>query len=142
MNMGYKKRIFQISFLAILGIGAGIFMANLGDMGLCGSKFCRKILEDAVGVPLALLSLSLLPISSLLYFLREEVFCSWFSFARWYLSLAAIAIFLSLSSHGGWGVGNIFDTELVTMWSAGLFFLTSLFLIAIKSWKLRKIPNA
>lgn len=140
--MGYKKRIVQIGLTALLGIIAGIFMANLGDMGLCGSKFCRKILEDAVGVPLALLSLSLLPISFLLYFLREEVFRSWSRFARWYLSLAAIAILLSFGSHGGWGVGNIFSTELVTMWSAGLFFLISVFLIAIKSWKLRKTPSA
>lgn len=133
--MEHKRKILQISFIAILGMVVGIFMGNLGDMGLCGSKFCRKILENAVGIPLAMLSLSLLPISILLYFLREETFRSWFRFTKWYLSFAAIAIFLSLSSHGGWGVGNIFDTELVTVWSAGLFFVISLILIAVKSWK-------
>ena len=48
-------------------------------------------------------------------------------------SLAGMAIFLSLGSHGGWGVGNIFATQLVIMWFAILFFVLSLIIIIYRT---------
>lgn len=146
--MDYRKKIRLIaSFSFFVGGGFMLLLYYLLDTPFwewCnGSSFCNTLfLDEGIGQPLFFFSLSLLPTLILLYFLREEVFRSWFRFTKWYLSFAAIAIFLSLGSHGGWGVGNIFSTELVTMWSAGFFFLISLFLIVIKSWKLRKIPTA
>ncbi len=142
--MGYKKKIRLIALFSFFVGGGFMLLLYSPFWEWCDiSSFCDiLLLDEGVGQPLFFFSLSVLPLSAILYFLREEVFCSWSRFTKWYLSLAAIAIFLSLGSHGGWGVGNIFSTELVTMWSAGLFFLISLFLIVIKSLKLRKVPRA
>lgn len=95
-------------------------------------------LSEPVLEPLFFYSITLILLSSILYFLREGVFRSWLRFTKWYLSFAALAIILSLGSHGGWGVGNIFDTELVIMFSAGFFFIISLVLIVYKSYRLRR----
>ncbi len=131
--MEYKKTTLRIIIGAFIGIIIGVLLANLRDMGLCGSSFCRKILENSIAAPLMFFSLSILPVAIILYFLREATFRSWLRFTKWYLPLAALAILLSLGSHGGWGVGNIFDTELVTMFSAGIFFVLSLVLIVTRS---------
>jgi hypothetical protein len=94
-------------------------------------------LGGLIARPLVLFSSAVFLISSSLYFLREEIFISWLHFTKWYIPFAAIAILLSLRSHGGWGIGNIFATEIVTMWSAGLFFFFSVILLFAKSLKLR-----
>ncbi|MCK9352193.1 MAG: hypothetical protein M0P76_05400 [Candidatus Pacebacteria bacterium] len=73
----------------------------------------------------------------ILYFLRDEIFYPWVHFVKWYIPIAGFAMLLSLRSHAGWGIGNIFDTEIVTMWSAGLFFFLSVILMLVKSLKLR-----
>lgn len=138
--MEYKKKIRLIALFSFFVGGGFMLLLYSPFWEWCDmSSFCDiSLLDEGVGQPLFFFSLSVLPLFAILYFLREEVFRSWSRFAKWYLPLAAIAIFLSFGSHGGWGVGNIFDTELVTMWSAGLFFVISLILIIYKSYRLRR----
>lgn len=119
--MGYKKILAITAPLLFLLAGIIYFQRFFTTLG-------TLIFSYSFSTALSL---------SFLYFLREEIFCSWLRFTKWYLSFAAIAIILSLGSHGGWGVGNIFDTELVTMFSAGIFFIISLILIVYKSFRLR-----
>ncbi len=93
--------------------------------------------DDIVQV-LVVFSAPLILLSLLFFFTKETVFRAWAKFAKIYLSVAAVLIFLStFSNQGGGWIGVGFDTELTTWWLAGLFLIISLFLIAIKSWKLR-----
>ena len=83
--MGYKKILAVTAPLLFLIAGviySQRFFTTLGTL----------IFSFSISTALSL---------SILYFTREEVFRSWLRFTRWYLSFAAIAILLSLGSHGG-----------------------------------------
>jgi len=79
----------------------------------------------------------LIILSVVLFRLRDQIFHSWWRFARVYLLVAAAIILITPASSTGNYIMSI-DAELVTWWLAGLFLTISLLLIAIKSWKLRK----
>ena len=136
MNMGYKKRILISLATLVVVFLIFFFLCYLNE------DLCSQNTHETLALYMLALSFSTSLSLSILYFLREEVFHSWLRFMKWYAPIATIAVILSNGSHGGWGIGNIFAPEFVIMWSAGLFFLISLFLIAIKSWNLRKIPSA
>ncbi len=134
--MGYKKRIL-ISLVTLVAVFlASFFLCYLNE------DLCAQNTHETLALYMLAFSFSASFTLFVLYFLREEVFRTWLLFAKWYIPFATIAVVLSNGSHGGWGIGNIFAAEFVVMWSAGLFFLISLFLVAIKSWKLRKTPTA
>lgn len=138
--MEYKKKLLLVTILSLAGVVTGLLLiySPLWDWCEKSSNCDASILDEVVAQPLVLFSFSVFLVSALLYFLREEIFRSWLRFAKWYLPLAGIAILLSRRSHGGWGYPNIFATEIVAMWTAGLFFLISLILIIYKSLKLRR----
>ncbi len=133
--VSYKRKVYLILFIAPI-----VFTLTLLT---CYSRFgdiCSG--SGNINEAVALSSLLFPPVFFLLSFIflftREEIFHSWLHFAKWYLPLAGIAIFLSLRSHGGWGFPNIFATELVTMWAAGLFFIISLIIIIYKTISIRR----
>lgn len=76
--------------------------------------------------------------SLITYKMREEVFCAWFNFTKWWIP---ISIFLTLitpgSSGGGFGIPSIFDKEFLAFILSALFFIISLVIIVRKSLKLR-----
>lgn len=132
MGMGYKKKIL-ITLASLVAVFLAFFLLCYFNEGSCSQNT-----HETLALYMLSFSFSTALSLSLLYFLREEVFRSWLRFTRWYLSFATIAIFLSLGSHGGWGIGNIFAPEFVIMWSAGFFFVISLILIIYKSYRLRR----
>ncbi len=136
MGMGYKKKIL-ISLATLVAVFLTFFFLCYFNEDLCSQNT-----HETLALYMLAFSFSAAFSLSILYFLHEEVFRSWFRFAKWYISLATIAVILSNGSHGGWGIGNIFAPEFVIMWSAGLFFVISLVFIMIKSWKLRKASGA
>jgi hypothetical protein len=90
-----------------------------------------------VGQMLAIFSLVSFILSVIIYFLREEIFLSWWKFVKYYLPIAFFLI-LGFSSGGGgsFSMGN--DMEAMIFFTAGLYFIISLVLIIYKSIKLRE----
>ena len=133
--MGYKKQIFLL--LAISVISFLIALVVLCESIPSGNCYGRW---GEAGQTLGVFSITIFLLSLILLFLREEVFRAWFKFARIYIPLTLVFIFLSALSPGGgsWGVGNNFDGEAATWFFSGLFLLISLILIVRKSWKLKK----
>ena len=145
-NLEIKKLILKLVLFSIFGIGLALVFANPNYFKICRQPYVwddvAGCLDDYTeGAAQSLFSFSVMTIfiSLILLFLREEVFRAWFKFARIYIPLALIFIFLSALSPGGgsWGVSNNFDAEAATWFFSGLFLLISLILIARKSWKLK-----
>lgn len=135
--MEYKKIILRNTLLALAGIVVGVLLLEMLKINSCNSRFCRYVLVDAVGIPLIFFSLSVLPLSAILYFLREEVFRSWARFAKWYLIASLVLLVLGSNQHGGYISTGLNDRESMTWFLSGLFFVVSLILIAYKSFRLR-----
>jgi hypothetical protein len=132
--MEYKKKIQKvliasISFFAV-GIGLGFLFEAYDNFWFYWEN------TEAVVEIIGLFSLVTFLSSAILYFLREEVFLSWFKFAKYYLPIALFLI-LGFSSDGGgsFSMGN--DMEGMVFFSASIYFLISLILIIYKSIKLR-----
>lgn len=132
MSMGYRKNIL-VSLATLVAVFLAFFF-------LCyfNESACSQNTHETLALYMLAFSFSASLSLSILYFLREEVFRSWFRLMKWYTPFATISVILSNGSHGGWGIGNIFAPEFVIMWSAGLFFVISLILIVYKSYRLRK----
>lgn len=142
-----KKVIRIILIISVLVFIVGFIPLFPHTFGLCEERFdsirkCEAWYRDNL-LPMARLTV-ISPIVFFVAFLRSlssEVFNSWKKFAKYYLPIAAVLIVTDIlfSSRGsGWGVSTNFDTELTTWWLAGIFFVVSLIIIAVKSWKLRK----
>jgi len=135
-----KMTAWKTLFVSVPMLLIGIVFANIYEIGLCKMSFCYDVVEDGIGVPIGLLSTSLFIVSFILLFLREEVFKSWWRFARIYLLVALAFVLLAALSPGGgsFGVSNSFDGEQAAWFTSGLFLVISLILISVKSWRLRK----
>lgn len=68
-------------------------------------------------------------------FFRKAVFRSWAIFATWWTFLSVLLMFLAPEYTPDFITP--FDKKLTALWTAILFFLISLTIIIIKSWKLR-----
>lgn len=85
---------------------------------------------------LSLFSLAILFLMILLAFMKEEVFQSWWKFAKWYLGIAAALIVITPGTGGGGlfiGMGGGYDREGMIWFTAGLFFIISIILIIKKA---------
>jgi len=134
--MEHKKLLKLISLFAVVGFFLGVLSLNLINPTSCTNfDFCRGIV-DAVSQPLALFSVFVFILTGILYFLREEIFRSWFHFSKWYIFLSFVAIFLSNSSSHRVFL-NPFETELVAWETSCSYFIISIILIIYKSIKLR-----
>ena len=134
--MEYKKenkKILLISLLVLLlGIGLGVLSTPLNDFGLYWAD-AEAIIETLVLFPLAIFLISLI----LLFSHSELIVFSWIRFAKYYLPVAAFLVIITSSDRGGWiSIGP--DRESMIWFTSTLFFLISLIIIAVKSWKLRK----
>ena len=80
-------------------------------------------------VPLAFISLNL-------YFCTEEIFNSWFKFARIYFPIVLIIAILTSFGSGGsnWGPHGP-DGIAITWVTSGLFLLISMTIIVVKNFK-------
>ena len=136
--MNYKKKLYGIIFLSLIGFGAGTFFFNLCDLRLDIPR-CYDLEE--LGSVFSLFSIAIFFLSLILFALREEIFFAWKKFAKVYLSIASAIILLFVFSAGGggnFGLGSGMDTEGATWILSGFFLIASLLIISIKLWKLRK----
>ncbi len=105
---------------------------------------CSNSIAEGVLLPAWLFSAIVAVMSFILLFLKKQIFNSWVKFAILFIILSAIWItFVPSNCGGGWGGfgGCTFDKETVAMFTAGLFLMISILIIAIKSYKLRKKEN-
>lgn len=138
-----KKYNLAIFLLSLLGVAVGYGIVYPEKIGLCalGDKTCIFSFPIfTLGHPLFFLSLSILAISAVLYFVREELFRAWGKFALWFIPLSIVLVYLAPIQSSDW----IFplDKKLTASLLARLFFLVSLLIITIKSWRLRKVAKA
>jgi len=144
---GKSKKLLKLSGVSILGIGISYIFANPVLFNVCrntyewgGETRCMDSFSESIVLISGFFSLSLLLISLILFFLRPEIYTSWWKFARIYLPVAlALILLMGFSDDGGsWGVSADFDAEITIWFTAGLFLLISLILIIYKSLKLKK----
>lgn len=113
------------------------FGATHADSSTCDNGI------EGIFVAILALSFTLFLVSLVLFFVNRETFITWATFAVFTLPfLVFIILYFILSAkwgYGGIGVG-INDSEAISIISislAILFFLVSLLIIIVKSWKLR-----
>src|SRR3989344_6834920 len=90
---------------------------------------CLDSTDESIGQPLELFSMIVFFLSIVFLFVHEQKFNSWLRFAKYYLPIAAVLIFLSPTIDSRI-LG--FDKEFMTWLLAGLFFITSLCIIIFK----------
>jgi len=132
--MNHKKKVKKIFLISLAILIISLISEYIVDYYKLYYKFETDILQALFFFPLFLVILS-----TVLFFTREQVFRSWLRFAKWYLPIAAILILISSDTGGGLfiGFGGGYDREGMIWFTAGLFLIISLLLIATKSWKLR-----
>ena len=131
-----KRNVLIISSLYIFCFAAVVFISTS-----CSSDTCKIREDSSLVVSLyALFPLAVVFIFSLVtYFMREEVFRTWWNFARWMVPVVIIATFTVNAvpkEHGFFSMNGLIYLVLIAPLYA-IFILASLILITYKSYKLR-----
>lgn len=155
--MKYKTKIYSLIVVAVIFIGIGYSLTSFlkFEFDTCGSGYNNagslsgKInltpscsgyrgyldsLDDNIGVPLILFSITSVIILLTLLFLREQIFYAWSKFSIIFLPLAIIFVAVAPEYRD---VFFTLDKEAYTLSLATIFLVVSLLIIAIKSFKLR-----
>ncbi|MFC1775669.1 hypothetical protein ACFLY0_02360 [Patescibacteria group bacterium] len=133
----YKRNIIKYLEISFVGIILSLILLNAPEIGFCVN--CYGLAD--VGQPLSLLFLSLVVIFTFLFFAKKMVFTTWKKFAIPYLIFSTIILLIPSGGMGGF-MGGGPDNEFFAIILSGLFLIISLLIIAIKSWKLRKMNSA
>ncbi|EKE20746.1 MAG: hypothetical protein ACD_7C00494G0001 [uncultured bacterium] len=127
--MNYRKKIgLLVVFTMIMAI-IGYLLTEIVRLNFFDS------LDESIGIPVFLFSLTLFFIFFIFLFIKEGVFNYWKKFAKIFLPIAIIIIAITPTQQGGF-VG--IDKELATWWLVGLFLISSFGIIIWKSIELRK----
>lgn len=108
----------------------------IGTYKLCGSKgygTCMEVVYDIMVILLPIIPLFIF--SLITYKMREEVFESWWKFARIWIPLSMLAVLVS-PSYGNWMIP--IEKGTVAFASSILFVIISLVLIIWQSIKEKK----
>lgn len=130
-----KKRI--LVFTGIVSVLLAV-LNYIGTFNLCGGQtygVCMDIIFDLIMlfVPIILLFI----FSLITYSMKENVFQSWWKFARIWIPISMFAILISPSNSHNW----MFPVEkgTVAFFSSALFLIISLILITI--WQIKERRN-
>lgn len=136
MQKTYWWRVVVL-FLGAVAFGWGYLVVNAIQLGLCslGQK-CFFHYNSYVD-PLMFISLFLLVVSSLLFFVYDVVFIKWLKFVLVWFALAAIFILLAPVYSGGY-IGLNPTKESVSIWMGSIFVVVSIFMLAYQHIQLRK----
>jgi len=138
-----KKTVFLTSLVGTL---VAYVLTDPLRFGFCRNIYtfgesvgCLDELVPMFGLVIGLFAVTLLILSAITYFLKEEVFRTWLRFAYWWIPVSIVLIYLAKdSSGGGFGIPNVLDQEFVSLILASLFALISLLLIAYKYFASRR----
>lgn len=134
MIMVNKKYLLAVSG----GISGFLLIADLlGTSTLCGGNrytACMQTLHSVFLVLLPFLPLFFLVI--VFFLVRAEIYAPWFRFARWWIPLSMLAIFMAPEYSHDW----MFRIEKgsVAMTASALFVVISILIIAIKYFALKR----
>ncbi len=133
--MSYRKTVYYILTLALV-VEILFFVPSCTNFD---GKFCTILLNlNFLVEPLGFGLLSIIPVLIILLFTKQQVFTTWKKFAIPYIALSTLLLIFAGNSGGGFGFGSIIDSrEGISIILSILFFVISIFLIAIKSWRLR-----
>ncbi|MFA5830248.1 MAG: hypothetical protein WC878_00285 [Candidatus Paceibacterota bacterium] len=134
--MNYKSKnviICTCSFILSLVVWVGCEVAF--------QDYCYDHINDTFAVFVMLFAPLTCLFSFILLFLKEESFQLWQNFAVVWIPLSLLLIVISPAQSdcffGSGFICNGFDREGMIWFTAGIFFIVSLIIIAVKSWKLR-----
>ncbi len=135
-EMNTKGKVLSVSSTYVL-----LFTILLFAGEMCHSDWCRVREDDLIGI-LFFILLPLLPVflfSLITYKMKDEVFASWISFAKWYVPMLVVMTFL-LQDGGGSGFAGAVSGWFNLMILGALyvaFIVVSLVLIISKSIAMR-----
>lgn len=104
------------------------------------NDYCYENINDTITGFLMLFAPIVFSSSFLLLFLREEIFRSWQKFAIIWVPISILLIARAPAQRDCFFGGPFcygLDREGMIWFTAGIFFIVSLIIIAVKSWKLR-----
>jgi hypothetical protein len=132
-NILLMSGVLSVIALSLNYIGTDVLCSWFGGDTACMRQWASFIMNFLPIFPLFFFSL-------LTYKMREEIYQSWFRFARWWTPLSMFLILIMPSDTGGGGFGPQIslgkgDVALVTSF---FFVLISGILIAYKSFTLKK----
>lgn len=135
----------------VLGGGVGafttLFVVNVPLFGFCkygaGTQFCygNILFPEVVSDLIFFLSLSLIFLSLLTYWAKDEVFLAWWNFAKWWVPvIIATTLFFELKGGGGggFGISSGLDEFVILSLFYIIFIITSLTKIIRAYWRTRK----
>jgi len=130
-----KKIVFFISlfftviFLLLAFTSDSIYDYCISE-GHCSSWM--DIIDSALPTLMLYFSVIILFLSSIIYFLKEEIFNSWIKFTYYWLPISIFLVFITPGGRGGGFFPSLIDKELISILMSGLFFIISLLLIIFK----------
>ncbi len=125
-----KKGLLSLSLIGTIIFSFFIF---LSAKGLCSYNFCSRPHDDSLAT-LFLPFFSIFIISIITYKMREEVYRAWFKFARIWIPLSLVLIFITPEYSEGLVP---LDRGSVSFFLSVVFLVISLVIIIYKSFKLK-----
>lgn len=116
---------------AVSGFAISILLNYLREFGISYSVY-KLIVE-----PLFFMSASLSFVAFFLFFVRDQIFSAWLTFAKWWIPLTIVSIIISPTDGSGAFFPAFSSKELTSIWMSGLFVSLSLILIAFKHFTLK-----
>lgn len=136
----YKRNIIIIMSLSISSLIISIILGFSEKIGICmvNERTCLNTVDLFIE-PMFLISISIILILSILFFISENFYHSWKRFALIFLPLGIISILLapSLSRDPLFN----FDKQFFTLATSGLFFIISLLIIFYQWFKLHRVKE-
>ena len=130
-----KRNILSISFLGLLVF---IFSVYISVNGLCEYKYICSRLHDDSFMAIFLVFLPFFLFSLITYKMKDNIFQTWFKFARIWVPLTILLVILS-PEYGN----SLLPVEkgTVSFFMSALFLIISLIIIAYKSFQNSKFSS-
>ena len=122
--MSMKTKIvipITLLFFGVIGVGLDYF----------------NIVDYPIGDPMSNIAISIIIVSTLLFFVKEQVLSLWLKFAYFWLPLTLLFVLVSPPGGGGF-LPPMATRETNSLLLAKIFVVLSVAIIAYKSYKLRK----
>ncbi len=124
----------SLLFVSLIGVAFFFLLAFSKEIGFCPSysySYCLDILNQSAEILIPILAALLFCLIT--YWMRDEVYRTWFRFARWAIPLSMFLILIT-PEYGG-GLFNPIQKGSVAFVLTALFFIISLAVILIKHFR-------
>lgn len=127
-----KKNVLWISSIVIMLL---LFIAYIQNGDICYSRSWCNNLWDTINIvsEIILIFIPIFFFSLITYKMREEVFQSWWRFARWFVPVIMLVTFLvnSQGRSGGMGISGVISSSF-NLFIIGIFYAIFIITSAIK----------